>query len=340
MFPRQLLAGVCLLGALSCAAARADVYPVIIVGKVTMPDGSPPPFAVSIERECSDFSMFNGPLADKNGQWVWRVNIDLYQQASCIFRAHHDGYTSTVIDGSDINKNYLDATVHVPDLILMPKVPDPYTIHVSGDNFPAKSKASFEKAMRDIDMANYEDAIVNLKVAVGASPKFGEAWHAMGVLYSNTGRPEMAKEAFAKAVDANPKLLTAWITLTRTCLILKDWRCAADASEKEIKADIKHLYTEIYLHQAMAKFQLKDFAGAGQSVNELLRIDTGHRMPRAEFALGRILEAKGDLDGAREHMKKYLALEPNPMDKELVAGHLEALGKPEAADINPDLELL
>src|SRR5579872_5899135 len=110
MFRTKLLGGVCLGGALLVSAGfvQADVYPVIVIGKVVMPDGSAPPFTVSIERECTDFSMDNGPLIDKKGQWVWRLNIDLYQQRSCIIRAHHDGYTSTVIDGSDINKNYLD----------------------------------------------------------------------------------------------------------------------------------------------------------------------------------------------------------------------------------------
>jgi hypothetical protein len=48
-------------------AAMADVYPVIVIGKVIMPDGSAPPFIASIERECTDFSRANGPQTDKKG---------------------------------------------------------------------------------------------------------------------------------------------------------------------------------------------------------------------------------------------------------------------------------
>lgn len=338
----HLLTGVFLAGALLglAVSASADVYPVIVIGKVVMADGSAPPFTVSIERECSDFSTFNGPQADKSGQWVWQLSIDVYEQRACVIRAHHDGYTSTVIDGSDINRNYLDKTVHVADIMLMPKVPDPYTIHVSGDNYPAKAKAPFEKAMRGIDTGNYEDAVINLKVAVATAPKFGEGWHALGVVYSNTGRPELAQDAFQKAIDANPKLLTAYVTLTRTCLLLKQWQCAADTSARLIRADLKHIYPEIYLHQAVAFFYQKKLDAAEQSANEFLHYDGAKRMPRVEYVIGRILEAKGDLDGARTHIARYLTLEPMALDHELMEGRLQLIGKPEAADINVDLELL
>jgi hypothetical protein len=56
--------------------------------------------------------------------------------------------------------------------------------------------------------------------------------------------------------------------------------------------------------------------------------------------LGRILEAKGDVAGAKEHMAKYLQLEPAPVDVDLVRGHIDHLGKPEAKDVDPELETL
>ena len=37
-------------------SATADIYPVILHGKVVMDDGSAPPFVVSIERVCSDIA--------------------------------------------------------------------------------------------------------------------------------------------------------------------------------------------------------------------------------------------------------------------------------------------
>jgi regulator of sirC expression with transglutaminase-like and TPR domain len=58
--------------------------------------------------------------------------------------------------------------------------------------------------------------------------------------------------------------------------------------------------------------------------------------------MGRILEAKGDANSAREHISKYLELEPNPPDAELIRAHLQNLGKsPEPATATePELEPL
>jgi hypothetical protein len=53
--------------------------------------------------------------------------------------------------------------------------------------------------------------------------------------------------------------------------------------------------------------------------------------------LGRILEAKGDSAGAKEHMTKYISLDPNVADIELIKKHVEFLGKPEAATVDPEL---
>lgn len=342
MIRTSLPAGILSIATLLCAVqtAKADVYSVIITGKVVMADGTPPPFIASIERECTDFSQYIGPQTDKQGMWIWRLDIDVYEQRACVFRAHHDGYTSTEIDASNINSNYLDKTVHVADITLMPRVPDPWTIHTSGDNFPPKARAPFEKAIRALDALDMDGALVDFRVSVEVAPKFAEAWHALGVVYDKTGKPALARDAFTKAIAANPKLLPGYFTLAQTCIELKDWNCAAENSNRLVTLDVKRLYPGILLHQAVARFQLKDLAGAEQSANEMIRLDPKHKYPRAEWVLGRILEEKGDLDGARTHMMKYLQLEANPPDAELVQGHLQALGKPEAKDINPDLEVL
>ena len=67
-------------------------------------------------------------------------------------------------------------------------------------------------------------------------------------------------------------------------------------------------------------------------------MDRAHH--RAEYVLGRILEAKGDINGAREHMQKNLELQPGAPDAEVVQTHMLGLGKPEKAGAEPELEPL
>lgn len=322
-------------------SARADTYPVILKGTVTMEDGSPPPFIVSIERVCSDFQTDTpGPLTSKKGEWVWRLEIDPFAVRSCVFRASHPGYASSTIDASNLNLNSRDTTLTIPPLVLIAAAIDPYTIHASADKMPGRAKGPFEKAMKAIDMHQPDEARRQLEAAVAAAPKFAEGWHALGVVDDRSGKTAEARDAYMHAIEADPKLLPPYVTLARLCIITKDWQCAAQNADSLIKLDPKHTYAEIYLHRAVAQYELKDLAGAEESAQEFIRLDPKHTKPRAEYVIGRILEAKGDSAGAREHISKYLELQPGAPDAELVQGHLLGMGKPENAAVEPELEPL
>ena len=53
----------------------------------------------------------------------------------------------------------------------------------------------------------------------------------------------------------------------------------------------------------MARYRFKDLDGAAMAARKR---PSRRKIPRAEYVLGRILEAKGDAAGAREHISKYL----------------------------------
>jgi tetratricopeptide (TPR) repeat protein len=175
---------------------------------------------------------------------------------------------------------------------------------------------------------------------VAGSPKFAEGWHALGVVEDRTGKLAEARDAYAHAMEADPKLLPAYVTLARLCIRTKDWQCALQTADSLIKVDAKRVFPEIYLHKAVAQYGLKDLAGAEESVQEAIRLDPKHTKPREEYVLGRILEAKGDLKAAREHMSKYLELEATAPDAEIVQGHMLGVGKPQNAASEPELEPL
>jgi len=90
------------------------------------------------------------------------------------------------------------------------------------------------------------------------------------------------------------------------------------------------------LHQSVALLKLKDLSGAEAAAKEAMR---SSKLSRAEFVLGRIAEAKGDIPGAREHIGSYIAMDPMASDIELIKAFLQVVGKPEGAGVDPDLEL-
>jgi predicted Zn-dependent protease len=321
--------------------ARADTYPVILMGTVVMEDGSPPPFILTIERICTDsFGDAPGPLTNKKGEWIWRMEVDAFADRYCVFRASHTGYVSTTIDASNLNLELHDTTLKVPPLVISAVTADPYTIRLDGDDIPGRVKGPFGKAMKAIDARNYDEAIRDLQASVAAAPKFAAGWHALGVVFDTREMQAEARDAYTHAIEADPKQLPSWVTLTRLCIKTKDWPCAVKYADSLIKLDTKHIYPEIYVHRAVAEYQLKDLPAAEASAQEAIRSDKKHKWARAEYVLGRVLEAKGDLNGAREHMMKYLELQPAAKDAEDVQAHMLGLGKPDKASAEPELEPL
>jgi hypothetical protein len=337
MIPQRVFPGVLVIVGLSCVTTPvvAEVYPLILRGKVMMKDGSPPPKSVSIQRLCSDESgSAPGPLTNKNGEYLWRMDVDPMRTRACHLEATLPGYSSSRVDISALN-GYTDTSQTLPPIVLSNKDADPYTI-VESTAVPSKSGKEWKAAMKAVDAGNTTDAISQVQAAVNNSPKFAAGWHTLGILYQSIGKFAEAKDAWQHAVEADPKMLHAYVGLLRMCMNTKDWPGAVTAGDGLIKADAKKLFPEVHLHLAVAHYGLKEFDPALASAQDALRAEP--QKARAEYVIGRILEAKGDIPGAREHMTKYVSLDPNVADIELVKKHIEYLGKPEAATVDPSLE--
>ena len=71
-----------------CALGQSDNWTLIILhGKVTMEDGSPPPKMVVIEQLCSDqLSGDNVTLTEKNGTFTWRRSFNPMEDRVCTIR--------------------------------------------------------------------------------------------------------------------------------------------------------------------------------------------------------------------------------------------------------------
>jgi Tfp pilus assembly protein PilF len=330
----------CIAAAFACVCrpAAAENYPVILHGKVVMPDGTPPPIILAIERICSDsLGSAPGPLTNKKGEYLWKMDVDPMRTRSCVIRATHAGYTSTSIDISALN-GYLSTTVQLEPIVVSSAADDPYVISMSDSSMPSSARSALKAAMKGLDTGDYAEVRRQLEIAVQKAPKYAPGWHAYGVVLEHQNAAKQAREAYAKAIDADPKFLPAYMTLVHNCSRAKDWECVVHTADALIKADKKKSYTDIYLHRAVAEYWLKDLDQAAADVQEALRLDPYHRTPRAEYVYGRILEAKGDMNGARDHMSKYLELDKKAPDPELIRLHIKNLGQPASAGPEPELD--
>lgn len=329
------------LGAIAGGLLLGNPTTIIMEGSITMIDGTPPPKAAALERVCSDSASSQGPLADKQGKWVWKQELDPLASRACFIRATLQGFSSTRFDMSKIDlSTYTHSDIlRVPTLVLSPKDSGDLTVIYFPDEsqVPGKASKAWKAGVASLKAEQTSQAIQHFQEALAAAPKFADGWNLLGAVYERERQFDKAKDALQHAIDVNPKLLSSYMRMARVCDETSDWDGAARAADTLLKAD-KHFYPEIYLHQGIARLGLKDLAGAEESVNALIGMDTAHHFPRAEYVLGRILQAKGDVNGAKEHIGQYLKMDPGVADSSQIQVLMDYLGKPGAPAIDTGLE--
>jgi hypothetical protein len=165
MIPTRVVSVFCLVVVLFSFVkpAAAENYPVILRGKVVMPDGTPPPITVAVERICSDEQGSRpGPLTNKKGEYLWRMDVDPMRTRSCVIRATHAGYTSTSIDISALH-GYLDTDINLEPIVLTSLTADPYAIIIAESKVPSRARKAFKAAKKAMDQNDYSSARLKIR---------------------------------------------------------------------------------------------------------------------------------------------------------------------------------
>ena len=312
-------------------------------GKVVMEDGSIPNRSVRIERFCSDIGGQGVTQTDKKGNYLWAMEVDPLSARACVLRAAIIGYDSTVIDISSFKWS---TDPNLPPLVIRPRAAGSSDTDANiffEDAIPLPARNAWNNAERLIQKKSWPAAERELRTAVKLAPKFTRGWNALGFVCASQNRPADARDAFQHVVELEPKSLDALLDVARESIAANDWDTAEKTAAVLIKQDTRQRYPEIYLHQATARYYLKDFDGAETSAETGIRLDRRREVPRMEYVLGVILEANGDFPAAREHLTQYLELDSKATNAAEVRTRLENLGKPRAASqetaLVPRLEL-
>jgi tetratricopeptide (TPR) repeat protein len=271
-------------------------------------------------------------VTNAKGEYIWRMMVDPMRTRQCHIRATLAGHVSTEIDVSGLN-GYISRNQEMETLVLRPADSlSPRIINAAEAGVPGKVRNDWKAAIAALETGDTGTLIARLQAAVAAEPKFARGWHTLGVALENQQRIAEARDAYQKAIDADPKYLEPYVTSGQLAIQASEWHRAIDLSQALIKYDKKRVYPDAYLHIAIARFHLKDLAAAETSALEALNPKQDTKALRAEYVLGRILAAKGDLEGARRHIERYLLLKPDARDAAEIKASLATLGQPGAAE--------
>ncbi len=320
----------------------------IFHGKVTLEDGSPPGHLVLIQRTCegADQSIPEGVASGKTGDYLvtLRLNelgqvqssLDMYSILPCVLEAELKGYVSSRID---LTNRLTLLNTRLPTIILTPKS-HTTTAFNSNVNVPHAASRNWSLAIKQLTERNWAAAEAPLRAVVEAAPAFPSGWAALGTLYGNLGKAEEASKALGRAVELDPKPLANYLALTRAQVDIKDWKDADATAHSLIERDTRHTYVEAYFLDSIALYQLHDFDNAEARIHDAIRLDKLRELPRVEYVLGLILEAKKDYAGAEQHLKNYVQQHPHAKEVAKVNERLGNLGKEPLEDLAGELSPL
>src|SRR3981081_4180975 len=128
-----------------------------------------------------------------------------------------------------------------------------------------------------------------------------------GIALLNLQKVDEAKAALAAALKQDPKNPNAWYNLGLLAKNTGDAPAAIDAFKRVIEIDSNDPDTWYFLGTAYV--QAKQFPQAIDAFQHALKLNPLHAS--AEFGLSRAYQQSGDVDHAREHLKKFQYITQN-----------------------------
>jgi tetratricopeptide (TPR) repeat protein len=330
--------------------------PIFLSGKVVTEDGSVPPDSVTIERICNGQVRPEG-YTDSKGRFSFELgrNQNIMQDASvsssgdgfggiggqqrgnspfggvagggmterdlmsCELRASLPGYRSDVVNLS--GRRFMDN----PDVgtIVIRRLAgvEGTTISMTTLQAPKDAKKAYEKAVNSLKKKKFDEAQKELEKAVGIYPKYAVAWHYLGQVHQQANRPGEAKAAYQKSIEADDKYVSPYLQMALLAASEQKWQEVADFTARVTKLNPMD-FPQAFFYNSVANYNLQKFEDAEASAREAVKLDTHHRMPKAQHILGVLLAMRNDLNGAAENMRGYLQFAPRAQDADMVKKQL------------------
>jgi len=144
--------------------------------------------------------------------------------------------------------------------------------------------------------------------AVEDSPQSAVAQFNLGLAYQNTGRFQLAEEAYAASVELDPGLTEGWVNLGGVRLHNWDFEGCLVASQEAVRQRGDLLMAHYNLGQAY--LYMNDPENLVKCNKRVLDLDRDH--PEAHYYCAVGLLAVGDVAGAERHAGRALELGHRP----------------------------
>jgi tetratricopeptide (TPR) repeat protein len=329
---------------------RSSGSTTLVSGRVVMDDGSPVPSGIAIQKVC-DGSVQSVAQADVAGNFRFQwsrsgspLMPDITESSgrqsanggyggadplgsrmiNCELRANLAGYRSAKVDLSrDDGADSVDV-----GSIMLHRIKDGEGSSISATSLQAPKNAvkAYENGLQSLAKNKPEEAAKDFEKAVAIYPNYADAWTTLGKLRQQQKSMGPAKEAFLKALEADPKLVFPNTELGFFAAEQHQWEESARYLDRALQLDPIG-YPEAWYADAVADYNLKLYDAAEARVREYIRLNPKSFNPRAHYLLGITLIQKKDRVAGVAELKTYIELDPNAPDLATVKEQLAELEK-------------
>jgi tetratricopeptide (TPR) repeat protein len=239
----------------------------------------------------------------------------------CDLRASYPGFRS---DHVSINSSRAMDDPNLGMFILHKEgVAPPSTISETTRTAPKEALKAYQRGMDDLRKGKPGSAVPEFGKAVDIDAQFASAWYELGRL-KVTDDAAAAQNYLRKAVSADPKYAPPYVELAFLSVRAHDWPAAIDLTARALALDSSS-YPQLFYFSAIANANLGNYDEAQNKARNAVRADHDRRFPKAMQLLAFLLERKGDLEGAAEQMRGFLATAPSVEDAQLAKTELAVL---------------
>jgi hypothetical protein len=325
-------------------STRREIQPIFISGNVVFTSGAIPAEPITIKRACGPQTYVEG-YTDQKGRFNFRVggNTAFAMTDASIGSAAPgmpQGSASEVFSGSESDvglgvdlsgctlfaelPGHRSSIVHLgrrrgsdrPDvgtLTLTPHGGSP-DVFVSATSLaaPKKAKSAFEGAVKEMNKgagADPQKALAQLDKAVAEYPAYAAAWTIMGEIRQAMNDQAGAGEAFAKAMEADPRYLRPYEPLAMMAVDSQNWARVVELTGAALELDKSNM--KLQWLNAVGQFELGNHDEALAALDKVQADETGQRQyPQSHHIEGLIHAQRGNYAEAVAELERYLQSAP------------------------------
>jgi tetratricopeptide (TPR) repeat protein len=306
-------------------------------GKVVVATGQLPWDPIPVVVTCGDLTRYNTQTDPKGGFQIMAAPRasevtpgksdpkmqDPAHLIGCTVHAVLGGFQSStvtianrsIVDDTDIGTITLQRDEKTPGAV----------VSATTASAPKEAIKEFEKARSDFNNHHLDSAEHELEKAVHIYPQFAEAWYQLGKL-QEVQKPQDAWDSYSKAIAADPQFSPPYEHLAAVAAQQKKWKEVVDATDHGLQLNPAGT-PQLWYFSAVGNFNLGQKEVAEKNAKTSLAMDPSHVAPNTEQLLAVMLAARGDYQGALNHLRNCLTYTPPGPNADLMKQQVAQLGK-------------